>query len=61
MALDERSRHEMFLFFEALAGERVATTLMGHLPPVGWADVATRQEVEQATVLLRAEMSVPRS
>ncbi len=34
MALDERSRHEMFLFFEALAGEGVATTLMEHLPPV---------------------------
>jgi hypothetical protein len=40
MALDERSRHELYLRLEETLGPEAATTLMEHLPPVGWADVA---------------------
>lgn len=61
MAIDERRRHAMYLFFEDLAGAEVATTLMQHLPPVGWADVATRHDVEHETTLLRNEMALLRS
>ena len=39
MAVDERRRHEMYLAFEELVGGEVASTMMEHLPPVGWADV----------------------
>lgn len=56
MAIDERRRHAMYLFFEDLAGAEVATTLMEHLPPVGWADVATRHDVEHETALLRSDL-----
>jgi hypothetical protein len=46
MAIDERSRHELFLKLEQVLGAEEATTLMEHLPPVGWADVATKQDLE---------------
>lgn len=45
MAIDERSRHALYLGLVRLLGEEDATTLMEHLPPVGWADVATRHDL----------------
>jgi hypothetical protein len=56
MAVDERRRHEMYLAFEELVGGEVAATMMEHLPPVGWADVATKHDMEREIALLRAEM-----
>ena len=56
MAVDERRRHEMYLAFEELVGGEVATTMMEHLPPVGWADVATKHDVEREIQILRADM-----
>jgi len=63
MPLDERSRHSPYRKLDELMGPQEATTLMELLPPVGWADVATKQDL---TVLrtdlealrhdLRAEM-----
>ena len=46
MVLDERSRHELYLRLEEALGADAATTLMEHLPPTGWADVATRRDVD---------------
>jgi len=46
MALDERSRHELYLRLEETLGPEAATTLMEHLPPVGWADVATKRDLD---------------
>ncbi|MEO7804783.1 MAG: hypothetical protein ABIS18_10855 [Actinomycetota bacterium] len=46
MAIDERSRHGLYLKLEQVLGSDEATTLMEHLPPVGWADVATKQDME---------------
>ena len=46
MAIDERTRHEMYLGLEQLLGPHVADALMEHLPPVGWADVATTRELD---------------
>jgi hypothetical protein len=56
MAVDERRRHEMYLAFEQLVGGEVAATMMEHLPPVGWADVATKHDVEREVALIREEM-----
>ena len=46
MVLDERSRHQLFLRLEQVLGAEAATTLMEHLPPVGWADVATKRDLD---------------
>ena len=46
MVLDERSRHELYLRLEEVLGPEAATTLMEHLPPVGWADVATKHDLD---------------
>jgi hypothetical protein len=52
MAIDERSRHELYLRLEESLGPDAATTLMEHLPPVGWAEVATKRDLD----LLKAEV-----
>ncbi|HVE97956.1 MAG TPA: hypothetical protein VNA12_02125 [Mycobacteriales bacterium] len=56
MTISEQSRHAMFLRLESVLGEEVATTLMEHLPPVGWADVATRRDLDHQTALLSTEL-----
>lgn len=46
MTISEESRHEMYVRLEDVLGRAPASTLMEHLPPVGWADVATRRDLE---------------
>ena len=46
MALDERARHELFLRLEQALGPESAETLMELLPPLGWADVATKRDLD---------------
>jgi hypothetical protein len=45
MTATEGSRHRLHQRLEAVLGEDEATTLMEHLPPVGWADVATKADI----------------
>lgn len=45
MAIDERARHELFRRLDEVLGPDAATTLIEHLPPVGWADVATKADL----------------
>jgi hypothetical protein len=45
MAVDERARHDLYVALEELVGTERADTLMGLLPPVGWADVATKHDL----------------
>jgi hypothetical protein len=45
MTVDERSRKELYDSLEAKLGSKPADTVMTLLPPVGWADVATKQDV----------------
>jgi hypothetical protein len=47
MAITEKSRHELYQRLEKILGPEEATTLMEHLPPVGWADVATKADLHQ--------------
>jgi hypothetical protein len=57
MALDERSRRALYLRLEEALGADEADTLMEHLPPVGWADVATRRDLDMLRIELRAEIA----
>jgi hypothetical protein len=56
MALDERSRHQLFLRLEETLGPEAATTLMEHLPPVGWADVATKRDLDHLAVATKRDL-----
>lgn len=63
MAVDERSRKELYDTLETTLGSGPADTMMSLLPPVGWADVATKQdigsvrtEIESVRSELRAEI-----
>jgi len=47
MAVDERARHNLFLKVEETLGPETAEALMEMLPPVGWADVATNEDLRQ--------------
>lgn len=47
MSVDERSRHDLFTRLAEALGEEHAAVLMEHLPPTGWADVATKHDLDQ--------------
>ena len=57
MASADDDRRELFDLLEAGLGSRGAALLMAHLPPVGWEDLATRQDL----ALVRGEMAELRS
>ena len=44
--MDERARHQLYQRLEAVLGAEEARILMEHLPPVGWADVATKRDLD---------------
>ncbi len=47
MAIDERRRLQLAEDAKRALGEESGITLMEMLPPVGWADVATRRDLDQ--------------
>jgi len=46
MSIDERTRHKLYRTLEERLGREEADAMMDLLPPVGWADVATKHDVE---------------
>jgi hypothetical protein len=54
MQIDERTRREMYEQLEAVLGAQTADALMEHLPPVGWADVATKSDLAAMRVDIEA-------
>ncbi|MDX1659846.1 MAG: hypothetical protein R3343_13580 [Nitriliruptorales bacterium] len=55
MAVEQRQRHELHTRLEQVLGPEEASTLMSYLPPVGWADVATKRDLDHFADRLRAE------
>lgn len=56
MSVDERTRHEIHGRFEELLGPELASAFMSYLPPVGWADVATKRDLDALEHRLEAAM-----
>jgi hypothetical protein len=56
MAMDERSRYALHQKLEQLLGTDEAGTLMEHLPPVGWGDLATKQDLSSEVGGLRRDL-----
>ncbi len=46
MAISEESRHHLYQRLEQVLGAEEAAVLIQHLPPVGWADVATKRDLD---------------
>jgi hypothetical protein len=45
MAIDERARHRLYRKLEEILGSEEAGTLMDHLPPAGFADLVTKDDL----------------
>lgn len=56
MVVDERSRKELYDSLETTLGSGPADTMMGLLPPVGWADVATKHDIENLRVTTKQDI-----
>ena len=56
MAIDERARHQLYLRLEEQLGAEAASTLMEHLPPTGWADVATKRDLDNLRALTTSDI-----
>ena len=54
MAITEPSRHKLYQRLEQVLGAEEADTLMEHLPPVGWASVATKDDVARLEAVMDA-------
>jgi len=53
---NERARTVLHQRMDEAIGPEAADTLMEHLPPTGWADVATKHDLDSTSALLRAEL-----
>jgi len=56
MAVDERARHALHQAAIRALGQDEAVTLMEYLPPVGWADVATKSDLEYHRVATKSDV-----
>ena len=57
MAVSESSRRELQEALVGAIGPEPTDTLLGYLPPVGWADVATKRDLDAFGAELRGEIA----
>ena len=58
MRTDDRARTELHERLDGAVGKQAADTLMGYLPPVGWAEVATKHDLEALRLLMQADTRI---
>jgi hypothetical protein len=56
VAITEESRYQLFQRLEELLGPEKVATLMELLPPVGWADVATKRDLDHVQQVLDSKI-----
>ena len=56
MPVDDRNRLDLHRKLEAVLGHDDADTLMAHLPPVTWQEVATKDDVRGSEAALRVSI-----
>jgi len=56
MTISEESRHRLYLRLEEVLGSEEASVLMEHLPPVGWAEVATKRDIDALAVVTKRDI-----
>ena len=61
MSTNDKARLELHRRLESVLGAEEASTLMSHLPPVTWDQVATKDGLRALEANLRAEISVSAS
>ena len=57
MTVEERERRHLQEALVHTLGPEPTDTLMAYLPPVGWADVATKHDLVTLQTVLRADMA----
>ena len=57
MTVTETIWFEMHVKLRNMMGDDVADTLMQHLPPTGWADVARKSDVDHLATLMDARFA----
>jgi hypothetical protein len=56
MDVYERSRHELHQRLQEALGPEAASTLMAHLPPAGYSELATKSDLRQLEERLELKM-----
>ncbi|MFZ4519343.1 MAG: hypothetical protein ACOYOP_13200 [Microthrixaceae bacterium] len=56
VTITEETRYRLYKKLEATLGADDANTLMEHLPPVGWADVATKTDLDHLRAVTGADI-----
>ena len=57
MAVDDRTRLNLHRKLETVLGPEEADTLMAHLPPIIWQDIATKDDLRVLGAELRTEIA----
>jgi len=57
MAVTERQRHELFKWFEEQMGQERASTMIELMPPAGFAELATKQDLAELETRLTGSLT----
>jgi hypothetical protein len=58
VTITDETRYHLHQKLEAMLGSDEAATLMEHLPPVGWADVATKRDLDQFALVSKQDLTL---